>query len=318
MGSQQPPVLSVVVAIVSDTTDPRVDVSHLAGCLEALRDQAGAPSMEVIVPYHDGVDGVEGLRRQFPEVTFLPVGDLKAAGGSREHHDAIRARGIAAAQGGLIALLEDHGRPDRAWSANIVRAHEQSYSAIGGAIENGVDRPLNWGVYFCDFWRYQNPLPSGESTFASDANTSYKRSAMESIRPLWEQSFREVVVNGELISRGGKVALQPDIVVYQHRSNLRPGAALRERFIWGRSYATTRNRLLSVPRRIAYAILSPSLPAVLLFRMADIAWKRRRHLGKFLGSVLWIGALLASWSLGEGFGYLTGASSRSRSRGVFP
>lgn len=244
MSSSQHPVLSVVVVIVSDTLEPRADASHLAGCLDALSHQIDAPPMEIIVPYHENVDGIEDLKRRFSHETFIPISGLEISPGSREHHDALRARGMLAAHGDLIALLEDHARPDERWSTNIVAAHRSSNATIGGAIENGIDRPLNWAVYYCDFGKYENPLPSGDSTFASDANVSYKRSALESIRSTWETSFREVVVNGMLMSRGEKLALQSNIIVYQHRSDLRLGAALRERYIWGRSYAATRGALL--------------------------------------------------------------------------
>jgi len=43
------PELSVVVAIVSDTTD-RPDVAHLEMCLAALVKQSNAPVTEIIVP----------------------------------------------------------------------------------------------------------------------------------------------------------------------------------------------------------------------------------------------------------------------------
>jgi hypothetical protein len=215
---------------------------------------------------------------------------------------------MAAARGELIALLEDHARPGPRWCATIVEAHRQAAAAIGGAIDNGIDKPLNWAVYYCDFGRYQNPVPSGETAFASDANTSYKRSALESVRALWERSFREVVVNGALIARGEKVILSPEIVVFQHRSGLRLRSALRERFIWGRSYAITRCELLSHPKRLVYAALSPLLPLVMLSRIASTAWKRRSGFGNFVGSAHFIALLLAGWSLGEGVGYLTGAS----------
>lgn len=314
MSSSDQPVISVVVAIVSDTTEPRADASHLAGCLQALGRQADAPSTEVIVPYHQNTDGIEELAHRFPQVVFLPLTGVEVSsnGGGREHHDVLRARGMAAARGDLIALLEDHARPDEKWCANMVAAHRAGYAAIGGAIENGIDRPLNWAVYYCDFGKYQNPLPSGESDFASDANTSYKRTALESVRALWDQSFREVVVNGALISRGEKVALRPDIVVYQHRSGLRLTTALRERYIWGRSYAVTRCQLLSNSKRLFYAALSPVLPAIMLLRLAQTAWQRRLRFGKFIGGLHYVAILLASWSFGEAMGYFTRALPRAR------
>src|SRR5919201_7057694 len=96
------PALSVVVAIVSDTTDARSDTSHLLGCLDALARQTGVSAPEIIVPYHAGMDGVDEVRRRYPNVVYLPVDDLRSftgRGGSREHHDELRARGLAVARG---------------------------------------------------------------------------------------------------------------------------------------------------------------------------------------------------------------------------
>ena len=316
MTSLQKPVLSVVVAIVSDTAEARAGTHHLAGCLEAFLDQIDAPPMEIIVPYLKDVDGIDVLQKQFPAVRFIPVDGLQFSsqhGGSREHHDILRARGLAAAQGDFVALFEDHARPDKNWCAAVVAAHREEYAAIGGAIENGIDRPLNWAVYYCDFGKYQNPIASGPSGFASDANISFKRSALESIRATWEQSFREVVVNGSLIARGEKVALQPDIIAYQHRSDLRLGRALRERFIWGRSYAVTRSELFSNQKRMLYAALSVLLPGILMMRMTITAWKRQRHFGKFLRALHLMAMLQIMWSLGEGVGYMVRVRSLSAS-----
>ena len=135
MAAVDNPLLSVVVAIVSDTTD-RPDASHLEPCLAALMQQAGAPAMEIIVPYHPAVEGIAGLRNQHPDVRFLEVPDLRTytgRGGNREHHDELRARGLAQARGSLVALIEDVGIPARDWSARVVEAHHQPFAAVRGA-----------------------------------------------------------------------------------------------------------------------------------------------------------------------------------------
>ena len=307
MTATQAPRLSVVVVIMSDTTSSRAQSGDLAGCLAALEQQIDPPPMEIIVPYHPNTDGIDAIRSRFPEVRLVTVADPEIAArkaGSREHHDTLRARGLAAARGQIVALLEDQARPDRHWSEHIIAAHATDAAAVGGAIENGIDRPLNWAVYFCDFARYQNPLPAGASEFASDANTAYKRAALDSVRPLWQASFREVVVNGALIAAGRSIVLSPDIVVYQQRSDLELGSALRERFVWGRSYGATRSTMLTTFRRLVYAALCPLLPLVTLQRIAGIAWRRRRHFGKFLRAVPLIALLSSSWSAGECAGYL--------------
>jgi len=67
------PVISVIVAIVSDTTETRCDTSHLAGSLEALTQQINPPPMEILVPYHPRVEGIEELKLRFPRVVFIFV-----------------------------------------------------------------------------------------------------------------------------------------------------------------------------------------------------------------------------------------------------
>lgn len=307
--------LSVIVTISSDTTSRRAHVSHLEGCLELLAQQRDAPPLEIIVPHHPEVDGIEELSIRFPAVTFLPVPSASIAGrkgGGREHHDVLRSHGLKIASGEIITLLEDYARPDPDWASNILAAHRRPSAAVGGAIVNGIHSPLNWAVYFCDFGKYQNPLPPGPTTFASDINTSYKRSALEAVRPLWNEAFREIVINGALIERGDELVLNPHIVVHHHRSDLDLSEALKERFIWGRSYALTRTAIIGDAKRYLYAALSPALPFLLLSRMAHTARTRGRHFADFVRAVPHLVPLLISWSLGEMFGYLAPRPARVR------
>lgn len=312
------PLLSVVIVIVGDTVESRCDTFDLAGCLDALIRQINPPSMEIIVPYHSRVEGIDKLKLRFPSVTFLfaePLRTLRAGGGSREHHDELRACGMEAARGEIIAFLEDHVRPDANWAAHIVKAHSQlPCAAIGGAIENGIDRALNWAAYFCDLGKYQNPVSAGESLFASTVNASYKRAALDAIKSIWQEAFNETVVNSALVARDQNLALSPEIVVYQNRSRLRFGIALREFFIWGCSYATIRSRLVSNRQRITFALLSPLLPAVLLFRMTGRVMKKKRTVSAFVKAFPLTAIMTISWSWGEFAGYLASLAANSTTR----
>jgi hypothetical protein len=316
MAPGENPPLSVVVAIVSDTTD-HPDTAHLAPCLEALGRQPSASTIEIIVPYHPSVKGIAALKERYPNVHFLEVADLRTytgGGGSREHHDELRARGLAVARGSVMALIEDHGIVAPDWSTRLLEAHAGSFAALGGAIENGVDRPLNWAVYFCDFLRYQNPLPEGETAIVSDANVAYKRTALESIRPIWQEIFHEASVTAALRSRGQKLSLAPAVVLYQHRQGLRVRSALRERFVWGRSYAATRARLARPSQRVFWAVFAPSLPILMIARMTLMAWKKRRTMAAFLKALPLTIALAVSWSCGEWMGYVTGRANAAGSQ----
>ena len=316
MNPTPPPALSVVIAIVSDTTD-RPHTRHLLGCLEAVTRQTDPTTVELVVPYteEEETEGIDDVRAQFPDVTLVPVTGLVCGTfGSREHHDVLRARGLLAARGELLALLEDHARPADDFCASVIAAHEGRRAAIGGAIDNDVDRLLNWAVYFCDFGRYQNPVPAGPTWFASDANVSYPRAMLFAITPTWQDSFREVIVNGTLRSQGRDIILDPTIVVYQHRQGLGLGAALAERFVWGRSYAGTRNSELSVGTRVLRALMTPILPVVLVAWATRTALARRRRLAPFLRSLPLFAVLQLSWSVGEGIGYILGVPRATAER----
>lgn len=301
------PILSVVVTVVSDTSE-QADTSNLEGCLESLQNQINPPPMEVLVTCDARLAGVEKLRQRFPDVNFLVVEKLRTrrAGPGREHHDELRGLGIRQAQAPLVALLEDHGRADPDWSAELVKAHEQPYAAIGGAMENGINRPLNWAVYFEDFGRYQNPVTRGPSAFVSDANVCYKRAALERVASSWADSYSEARVHAALVTEGEGLALSPDVVVYQHRLNLRFGPALVERFVWGRSYAAQRSTTVTISRRFVFAALCPLLPVVLFLRKFKNVLHTRRNRAAFVWASPLTALLDVAWSCGEFVGYCTG------------
>src|SRR5271166_4234462 len=162
------PALSVVITVVSDTSEVS-DTLQLEKCIAGFQRQVDPPPMELLVTCNGRLTGVEALRRRYPEVNFIAVDKLRTfrSGPSREHHDELRGIGIRASRAPLIALIEDVGVPDPHWAAYLVKEHAQPYAAVGGAMENGIDRALNWAVYFGDFGRYQNPVAPGPSGFVS-------------------------------------------------------------------------------------------------------------------------------------------------------
>jgi hypothetical protein len=301
------PALTVVVTVVSDTSE-QSDTLHLEGCLESLRQQVNPPAMEVLVTCDARLPGVKELKQRFPEVSFVAVEQLQTArsGPSREHHDELRGIGIRKARAPLIALIEDVGRPDPSWGAALVKEHAHPYAAIGGAMENGIDRLLNWALYFGDFGRYQNPVPRGTSSYLSDANVCYKRAALERVADAWPDSYNEARVHGALASRGEVLALSPDVIVFQHRLNLRLMPVLVERYVWGRSFAAVRVQGVTAARRAVYAVLCPVLPFVLFLRQLGNVVRTKRNRAAFLWSSPVTALLDAMWSYGEFVGYVTG------------
>ncbi len=301
------PILTVVVTVVSDTTE-RADTSHLEGCLESLQHQIDAPAMEILVTCDAHLPGINEVQKRFPGVGFICAEKLRTAraGPSREHHDELRGMGIRRARAPLIALVEDCGRPDSRWAEQLVNEHAQAYAAIGGAMENEIDRPLNWAVYFGDFGRYQNPVSQGPSSYVSDANVCYKRAALERVAESWADTYNEARVHAALVERGEILALSPNVIVYQHRLNLRLGPALLERYVWGRSFAAVRVANLAALRRAMLATLCPFLPMMLLLRQFRNVLHTKRNRAAFLRALPLTALLDFAWSYGELVGYLTG------------
>lgn len=313
MNSSDAPRLSVVVIIASDTAIPGEGQWHLLdNCLNDLTNQADAPVPQIIVPYVAEANGIEPLLAKYGDVEFIPVSKseiLAELESGRKYHDQIKAIGLLHAKGEIVGLLEDNGIPDEHWCARTLESHKQDYVAIGGAIENGRDRLLNWALYYCDFGRYQAPLDDGESPFASDANISYKRSALEAVRSVLEKGYNELTLHEALKANGGRLALDSSIVVYQQRSipNLR--SALKERYVWGRSFGVVRSGTSSKMQRVVIAAVSPLIPLIGVLKIFRTVLQKRRNFSKFLKAFPLIVVLLITWAVGEMMGHLTAHSA---------
>ncbi|NNE44884.1 MAG: glycosyltransferase, partial [Gemmatimonadetes bacterium] len=268
MSDSTAPELSVVVGLISGKRD------DLQRCLQALASQKDAPSFDVIVPYDPPCADVATLAAEFPDVQFIEAAHLDTAaaraGAGREHHDSLRTIGLKAGTGRIIGLTEDHATASETWCGDMVRLLDGNpkAAAIGGAVECGVDTVLNWAVYYCDFGRYQNPLPEGCAYYVSDSNVAYRREALESVRDQWEDDYHETVVHGALVERGHEIWLTPHSQVWQKRVGLTLGWALRERYVWARSYAGTRVRDTPLPKRLVFAAGTAILPFLLTLRLA--------------------------------------------------
>jgi hypothetical protein len=297
------PSLSVVVGLISGRPD------DLRRCLGALARQTVAPA-EVLVPYDDACAAVTALQAEFPHVRFIRAEGLDTtaarAGASREHHDTLRTIGLRAARSDFIALTEDHAHAAPNWCAGMVDAllHDPDAAAVGGAVECDSPSALNWAVWFCDFGRYQNPLPDGPAVFVSDSNVTYRRSALDRVRDAWQGDYHETAVHEAMVAAGLTLRTTSAVVVWQARTGLRWSTALVERFVWARSFAGTRAKL-APSRRWVLAALSPLLPAVMTWRVVQITRVRGRHTSRLVGVLPHVVVLQSAWAVGELVGYLT-------------
>lgn len=303
--------LSVIVTVVGGT-------AFLPRCLRPLVAQAVGRSVEVIVPYDATVGDIDAVRAEFPQIAFLDLGaaETEAPAGSlaaaHELYDRRRACGLRVARGAVVALIEDYEVPAADWVEQVLTAHHLPHTVIGGAVEHAGHGLLNWAVYLLDFGRYQRPLTEGFAAYLTDVNVSYKRAALDATRDLWAERYHEVTVHWDLARQGHTLWRRPQMVVSQDRGRLALGPTLAERFVWGRLFGTLRAREQSLAGRLAYAALSPLIPAVLLARVARKVFAGRRHRATFMAALPVTALLAAVWSLGEATGYVTGRSASAR------
>jgi hypothetical protein len=271
---------------------------YLPRCLDALHRQAGVTRPEIIVPHDDSAGDLAPLRRRYPDVQFVPVE-------GRRTYAELRAVGFHRARGRIIGLTEDHCSPDPDWCQQILTLHEAPHAAVGGAVDKGPDGILNWAIYLCDFSRYMSPVVEGPSEYLTDCNVAYKRQALEPLAPLWDTEFHETTINWTLAGRGESLWLSPRVVVRQQRS-LTLGAALSERYRFGRLFARTRVAATPWIKRPLYAAGAIVLPVVFMARVARHVVDKRRARDRFVLALPAIALLNTVWGLGELVGYLQG------------
>jgi hypothetical protein len=297
--------LSIIITVVSGKESVR-------RCLAAVVPQISEIDAEIIVPFDNWCRDVADLSGEFPDVRFHFIQDVgftvteEIPAVQHRLYDRRRAVGLQISRGTIVALTEDHARPADDWCSQIIAAHDAPYGSIGGAIENGVDRPMNRAVYFCDFGRYGRPFSGREVGYVSDVNVSYKREVLMQIREVWSAFYHETTVHWALQNRGSKLFLDPKIVVYQERPPLHPARALRERVAWGRLFAETRAEQAGPFQRLALAAGTLLLPFLLTARVLKHMLRQKTAISKMISSLPIAFLLTFAWSLGELFGYVAG------------
>jgi hypothetical protein len=277
--------------------------AHLVRCLDALTSQSAVT--EVLVPHDDMLGGVPALRSRFPRCRFVPMK-------GRQTPAALRTAATHAASGEIIAFLEDHCVPAPDWADRLLEAHGAPHAAVGGAVDKGFppgrdrDTALNWAVYFTDYSRYMNPQRGGPSHSLTDCNVSYKRADLEAVGEAWNLEFHENIVNAALAARGGTLWLAPDVVVHEQRA-LTLAGALRDRYAFGRLFASTRVHDAPLSSRLTFIAGAVVMPPILVARVARNLFARRRHRAQLLRALPALLLVTSTWMMGEFVGYVTGA-----------
>jgi GT2 family glycosyltransferase len=292
--SSEVPLISVVIASVNG-------MPCVGECLEALTKQQGDIRYEILVVDRCGEKTRNAIRGRFsqPEIRLIPVEGCQSI-------PKLRALGMAAAKGRLIAILEDHCNVPPHWFEAIARAHQAGHQVIGSGVENGsVKRLIDWAVFFCEYARFMPPVSGGVVSEIPGNCAVYDRQVLERLGPELREEVWESFLHQRMKEEGVAFYCDPAMTVW-HKKEFRFAYFMSQRYHYSRSFAAMRMTAAPIPRRLAYACATPALPFLLLWRMATTVWRKQRRRKEFILATPIIGMFLASWAWGEAVGALLG------------
>jgi hypothetical protein len=230
--------------------------SEIAWTLEAVRQQSIAPELEVLVV------------GQGPEPPGKPsAGSLGSLiwvdGGPWAHRATAAAIGIRAARHELVALLENHARPDPCWAEEVRAGLLQGYAGSAGrfVVENPATMVSRIDVWL--YYSYTVGMPSQGAPFESPVlpwhNVMYRRSLLLQLdQPLEWLLLREERLQQALRHRKHRFCLCPRAPFF-HLNCSSQWISLLTSHETSRSAAVRRAESWSRSRRWIYALLWPLL-----------------------------------------------------------
>jgi glycosyltransferase involved in cell wall biosynthesis len=283
--------MSVVIA--SLVGSPFID-----DCLRSLEQQSRSRGVETVVVACGTAEYARRIEREYPWVRVLHCP-------KRESVPVLRRRGVEAARGSIIAIIEEHcvAAPD--WLERALEAHASGgYGAVGGPVApQDYKRLRDWVVYFCEYNGYLPPWQAGETTHLGSANIAYSREVLLRYQDELEHGYWEAGLHPRLLSDGVKLLSVPKMVVY-HRGPFDYAYYLGQRYWFSRAFAAARN--LTLARRLVYVLASPVVPLLLLVRMMSRVLQQRCHVSKFIAALPLFIPVLMVYVAGECAGYVAG------------
>lgn len=289
------PLMSVVVVTPDNFETVRKTVRH-------LRAQNVSDKMEIVLvaPSAEGLGLDEKALDGFLRHQVVEVGPVTSTARAR-------AAGVRAAEGEVVALVEDHAFPAPGWAEALINRHRESWAAVGPVMSNANPRSVtSWANLLVEYAPWLEPAEGGEREHLPGHNGSYKREALLQYGERLEAMLEaESVLHWDLRARGHALYLEPKARVF-HQNFSEPVPSLTLRFNGGRLFASSRARGWPAWRRALFAAASPLIPFVRCARIAREMYARgptRRMLPRVLPALL-VG--LAFDGAGEAAGYALG------------
>jgi hypothetical protein len=291
------PVLSVILTTAGRFADVRVTVRH-------LQRQTIAARIELILlaPKAGDFGMAESDTSRFLRVQLveLPQVTTVAAG---------NAVGVTHATAEVVVFSEDHAFPQPTWAEALVERHRENWVAVGPVVANGNPATAaSWADYLLGYGPWHEGHRGGSVSMLPGHNSSYKRAALLKFGPdLPRLLVAETVLQERLVTGGGRLFLEPRARI-SHLNFGRLGVFLAVQFHSGRQFAASRVCEWSLAKRLGYAVGSPLIPLVRLFRTVRFGVRLPNRPARVaIASTLTVGLLVDA--IGQFLGYIAGSGS---------
>jgi Glycosyl transferase family 2 len=288
------PTISVIL-----TTDRYETIRSV---VDSLREQTVTPQVELIILISElsSIDPTAAGFDRFAAVRVLQIGPI-------ERFAEARATGVRVASAPIVVIGETHSYPHPGWAEALVEAHQGPWAIVAPGFGNAnPGGALSWAIFLLDYGRWLGGLPPGEISIAPTHNAAYKREQLLQLGARLETALAHGdAITEHFHARGHYRYFEPSARI-DHLNISKPGAWLHERFLYGRLIAGRRMQRWPWPKRLAYFVGSPLIPAVVLSRLRKGLNQARRQSRLPIGTIPAI--LLATFvsAIGEAVGYALG------------
>jgi len=290
--------LNIEISIIIAT---RKANSHLSDCLAALYPQLNQNNAEIVVVESNSVPVAESIKQSFPTVNFVScTGSTSLA--------EMKAEGIRASQGDIIALVQAHCIPSNDWIRLHRDAHKQHpASAIGGAVVSRASATAaERFAFLCEYGKFNVNTSAGPASFLASSNVSYKKLDLAKVM---EDDYWELELHRKLCDACNGLWYFPDIVVvYQRKSTL--FRFLLEKFHYSRYFAS--RRFENKRTALLYASGCVLLPAIVWIRLLTTLSANEHRYSEFLICIPYFIAIAVAWTSGELVGYVFGSGNSEK------
>lgn len=281
------PELSVVVPSVNGWGD-------LEGAVEALIQQEGGHSLEILVVERLGECVRSPLRERYPQVRILETPP-------RTTIPEMRRMAFDAARAEVVGVIEDHVRVPTDWASRMLALQAAGEEVVGGRIDNAADqRFIDRAAFLCEYAACLAPV-EGEAEWLTGNNVTYQRKLLQRFASVIAEGGWENRLHDAIRAAGTTLHSHPEIGV-GHKKHYTFWEYFSQRYLYARSYAAMRAEGKALPVRIALGGAAFALPPLLLWRTVKSVLASGRLRGDLVKSLPLLVLFVSSWAAGEVIG----------------